>query len=91
MKRILKKQIDSLLKRDKRSLKYVEITYENGSKVQFTSQGHINWGKIITHATVVFNEPRYEYVGFYEDDSGGGCPILVPRNKVKIRPRKCKE
>ncbi len=93
MKCIFKRQIDRLFEKDKRTLKFVEITYENGHKVQLTSPDHINWDKTITHATVVFNESQLEYAGYYEGNGNynNAGPILVSRNKVKIRPRKCKE
>ena len=90
MKRIFKKQIDNLLKKDKRTLEFIEVIYESGKKVQFLNPDHINWSKTIINATIVFKEAYLEYVGFYEGDGNynNEGPILVPRNKIKIRPRK---
>lgn len=90
MKIIKKKQIDNLLIRDKRTLKYIEVTYEGGTIVQYKNSEHINWKNNVIKATVVFEENVLEYAGFNERDYDTEGPILVLRNKIKIRPRKIK-
>ena len=62
-KTIDKNKVESIIKKDKRMLRFVDVIYHgNGKKVRYENLNHINWANVRA-ITLEFAEGQVKWIG----------------------------